>query len=382
VGRVADWLFTPTPAVHAAAPVPAIAGAASAGRLATSSTSRANTPYGFGPPLAPFTFEGVAPPWWDRDAAMSLPTISRGRDLICSAVSGLPFTFWTVNASTLPVVERQIPPYSWWTRPDPDRTRQWLLSWTVDDLLFYEQAHWLVTDRYATTFPSAFRRIPPGDLQIDNGVITVTDADGKRRQVPPRDVIEFLSPLEGLLSNGWRAISIAMQLDAAADRFAGTEVPAGVLEEQDTAEEMSADELQELAEQFALARHMNTTAATNRHVRYREIDYDASKMQLVEGRTYQALELARLANIPPYLVGAPAGTGMTYQNGQQARRDLLDFGAAPFLACIDQTLSGPNVTPAGTAVRLDRSVWLDEPAELHRDPLVPDPAPTPTVTAP
>ena len=37
-------------------------------------------------------------------------------------------------------------------------------------------------------------------------------------------------------------------------------------------------------------------------------------MQLVEGRTYQALELARLANVPPYLVGAPAGTGMTYQN--------------------------------------------------------------------
>jgi hypothetical protein len=64
---------------------------------------------------------------------------------------------------------------------------------------------------------------------------------------------------------------------------------------------------------------------------------------------------------------------MTYQNGQQARRDLLDFGAAPFLACIDQTLSGPNVTPAGIAVRLDRSVWLDEPVG---DPLVPTTTPT------
>lgn len=379
MGRFVDWLLSDV--VTAAAPPPVIEGAAGRVALAHSSTSRATTPFGFGPPLAPFTIDGGAPPWWDRDAAMSLPTISRGRDLICSAASGLPFTFWTVDTSRTPPVELRSPQLSWGDRPDPDRTRQWLLSWTIDDLLFYEQAHWLITGRYATSFPSSFRRIPPGDLQVDNGVVTITDPDGKRTRVAPRDVVEFLSPIEGLLSNGWRAISIAMQLDAAADRFAGTEVPAGVLEEQEGSEDLSGDELTELAESFAAARHANTTAATNKYVRYREIDYDASKMQLVEGRTYQALELARLANIPPYLVGAPAGTGMTYQNGQQARRDLLDFGAAPLITCIDQTLSGPNVTPRGTAVRLDRSVWLDPTGEIVN----PDPEPsfrsTPTPTA-
>jgi hypothetical protein len=90
-------------------------------------------------------------------------------------------------------------------------------------------------------------------------------------------------------------------------------------------------------------------------------------MQLVEGRTYQALEMARLSNIPPYLVGAPAGTGMTYLNGQQARQDLVDFGAAPYVACIEQTLSGPNVTPRGTLVRLDLNVWLRNPFTTPTD---------------
>ena len=303
-------------------------------------------------------FEYPATEWWGRDAAMSLPTISRCRDLICSAVGALPFTLWTVDNERVPAVEQQIPDLGWMQRPDPDRTRQWLLAWTVDDLLFYEVAHWQITRRYADTYPAAFRRIPPGDLHVDqtSGRCTINGTE-----VDPGDVVGFLSPLEGLLTNGYRAISIALQLDDAADRFAANEVPAGILEEQDGAEDMDADELARQAATFADARRQNTTAAVNKYLRYREVNYDASKMQLVEGRTYQALELARLGNVPPYLVGAPAGTGMTYQNALQAKGDLIDFGAGPFIGCIEQTLSGPNVTPRGQSVRLDQNAWLRNP---------------------
>lgn len=352
MGRLADWVLGPPATVEAAAGSVA---------LARHGTGRATVPWGFGPPLEPFTFPD-APPWWDREAAMSLPTVARCRDLICSTVGQLPFTLWTVDVSQVPAVERRIPGAGWFERPDPDRTRQWLLAWTCDDLYFYERCHWLVTRRYADTFPAAFTRVPPGDLQEDGGRWTVTDVDGHRRPVDPRDVVEFLAPDDGMLSKGWRAISIALQLDSAADRFAATEVPAGVLEEQDLGQEdMSGDELSEQALRFATARQMNTTAATNRYFKYREIPYDASKMQLVEARTYQALELARLGDVPPYLVGAPAGTGMTYQNGQQARQDLVDFGCQTYITTIEQTLSGPNVTPRGQAVRLDLNVWLRNP---------------------
>jgi hypothetical protein len=73
------------------------------------------------------------------------------------------------------------------------------------------------------------------------------------------------------------------------------------------------------------------------------------------------LELARVANIPPYFIGAPAGTGMTYLNAAQAKQDLIDYGAAPFITTIEQTLTGPNVTPHGQAVRLDLNAWLRNP---------------------
>lgn len=320
--------------------------------------------WGFGPPLEPFTFEGFAP-WWDRAAAMSLPTISRCRDLIVSAVSALPLTFWRVDWSAVPPIEARTPPPSWSARPDPDRTRQWLLAWTVDDLMFYERAHWEITERFAASdgaWPAAFRRLPPGTLELNKaGTHATIDDDYGRRVVPVADIVEFLSPIEGLLSNGYRAISIALQLDAAAERFAACEIPAGVLEEQDGSEDLSAEELAELADTFAAARQLNTTAATNKYVKYRETPVDADALQLVEGRTYQALELSRLGNVPPYLAGAPAGTGMTYLNGQQSRQDLIDFGALPYIGCIEQTLSGPNVTPRNVSVRLDLNAWLRNP---------------------
>ena len=358
MGRFTDWFFG---TVETAAPAPSVAAAAGAVALARGHPSRHATLPGINSEhLLPVEWSGVAMAGWSRESAMTIPTISRARDLICSAVGALPFTLWRVDFTQPRPVESQAPPAGWMARPDPDRTRQWLLAWTTDDLFFYGLAHWQITRRYAAPndYPAAFARIMPGELHVDaaTGRTTVNGAE-----VDPRDVVEFLSPIDGLLANGWRAISIALQLDDAADRFAGTEVPAGVLEEQDGGEDLTADELTVLAETFTEARRSNTTAAVNKYVRYREVQIDASAMQLVEGRTYQALELARLANVPPYLVGAPAGTGMTYQNAVQARGDLIDFGALPYIGCIEQTLGGPNVTPRGHAVRLDTDAWLRNP---------------------
>ena len=88
---------------------------------------------------------------------------------------------------------------------------------------------------------------------------------------------------------------------------------------------------------------------------------DPSRLQLVEARLHQRGELANAANIPAYFVSAPAGTGMTYMNAAQAKQDLIDFGAMPYVQAIEQTLSGPNVTPRTQSVRLDVNAWLRNP---------------------
>ncbi len=224
-------------------------------------------------------------------------------------------------------------------------------------MLFYGRAFWIVTSRFGNGFPATFTWIPAADVQTRDQA--GPQWFGPSKQVTfngidlnPNDVVQFLSPIQGLLSMGARSIRTNINLDTSAERFAKNQTPAGVLRQVD-GEPLSAEELSELAAGFAEARNNNAIAALNQYVQWKESYMDPSKLQLTEARTYQALEMARIANIPPYLVGAPSGSGMTYQNAQQARQDLYLFGAKPFIDCIEQTLSMNNITPRGRYIYLD-----------------------------
>ena len=328
--------------------------------LSTAPERSANRGWGVGRSrLAPFDWAPPTAGLWSRESALGVPTISRARDLICSTVAALPITLWSVrfDPATGTDVEARLPPPGWAVRPDPDRTRQHLIAWTSDDLFFYGRAYWRVTDRYDNTYPSAFRRMAATDVGIDaSGHITF---NGK--QVPPGDVVEFLAPGDGILYTGARAIQTAINLDSAAERFSTAEIPAGWLAQRENSEPMSSDELADMADAWQAARLARTTAALNPWLEWHESTMDPARLQLTEARQHQALELARVANIPSFLVGAPSGGSLTYQNSVQAKSDLLDFGCLPMVATIEQTLSGPNVTPRGQFVRLYTDAWLRSP---------------------
>ena len=73
--------------------------------------------------------------------------------------------------------------------------------------------------------------------------------------------------------------------------------------------------------------------------------------------------MARVANIPAYLVSAPQeGSGLTYTNVQDSNRQLYLYGAKPFLECIQQTLSASNVLPRNRFVEFDVEGYLAEEA--------------------
>ena len=311
--------------------------------------------------LAPFDFAPATADVWSREAAMSIPAVSRARDLICTAVGALPIQLMTVkfNRNSGQPVEELLPPPAWANRLDVNRPRQHTLAWLTDDLFFNARAYLRITERsQSTSYPLHFELMRSCDLSIDaNGKVTWL---GKPID-DPNDVVEFVSPLDGLLHVGYRAIQTALNLELAAERFALAEIPAGWLEQTENSEPLTTDELTEMAESFAAARRQRTIAALNPYVRYRESTMDPGRLQLVEARQHSAVELARLCNIPAYFLNAPAGTGMTYLNATQAKQDLIDFGAMPYIQCIEQTLGGPNVTPNGQAIRLDTNSWLRNP---------------------
>lgn len=303
-------------------------------------------------------------PDFTRQQAMQIPTISRARDLICSLIGCLEFHQYAKQWVNDDYEDVDLPDDVWFHQPDPNVTRSFLLSWTTDDLIFYGRAFWIVTSRLGNGFPNSFTWIPASNVQTRDQAGPLWYGPSKEIyfngfRLDPNDVVQFISPIQGLLSAGARAIRTNINLDTSAERFARNQTPAGVLK-QTEGEPLSAEELSEMAAAFASARNNNAIAALNQYVDWKESYMDPSKLQLTEARTYQALEMARVANIPPYLVGAPTGSGMTYQNSQQARQDLYLFGAKPYAECISQTLSMNNVTPRGRYVYLDIEKYLEE----------------------
>lgn len=297
------------------------------------------------------------------ERALSVPTISRARDLIASMIGSLDLKQYTLQWTGEDYEEIHIPGESWMTRPDPRVTRNFIMANTFSDLFFYGRAFWFINSRYSNGFPATFEWLPAGSVSTPDqagpqyfGISKQIDFLGI--DLNPNDVVQFLSPINGLLWQGNRVIEIALRLDIAARRFAANEIAAGYLQQVE-GEPMSGDELADLASAWSAARNVNAIGALNQYVKFVEFTSDPSKLQLMEGREHAALELARMANIPPYMVGVSTG-GMTYQNAQQARQDLYLFGAKPFINAIEETLSLDTITPRGRHVRFDVEKYLTE----------------------
>jgi hypothetical protein len=254
-------------------------------------------------------------------------------------------------------------PRTWLRRPDPTVPYQFLMSWTFDDLLFFGRAFWYITSRTADGYPATFTRLPAGSVTTTDMVGPVWFAPSQQvffngGQLDPKDLVQFLSPAQGLIYAAPSAIETALKLEQARNRNATSAIPAGILK-QTGGEPLSAQELADLAASFNAARATNQTAALNEYLNYQETLTSPDKMLLIESSQYQSLECARLANVPPYLVGVATGA-YSYQSAQQARADLYIFGVKMYAEAIAQTLSLNNVLPNGTYVEFDAEGYLAE----------------------
>jgi hypothetical protein len=307
--------------------------------------------------------------------ALSIPTISRARDLIVSMVAALDFKTYVLewDDAAEEYVRRYVPGESWMTQPDPHVTRNFIIANTVQDLILHGRAFWYVTTRYSTGFPASFTWLPHDSVNTPDeagpewfGPSQEVYFNGV--EVDINNVVQFLAPVNGLLWQGARAIDIAYRLDEAAKRFASNEITAGYLQQKD-GEPMSGEELSELSAAWAEARQHKAIGALNQHVEWREFDSTPDKLQLVQGREHAAKELTRVANIPPYLVGVEVG-GYTYMNANQARQDLYLFGAKPYIDCIEETLSMNSIIARGKHVEMNVDAYLAEAEIMNQEPAV------------
>jgi phage portal protein BeeE len=294
---------------------------------------------------------------------MSVATISRARDLMASVISCMPLKMYNEMWNGDEMEQVNIAPRTWLRQPDPSVTYPFLMAWTFDDLFFYGRAFWYITARTQDGYPTAFTRLPAGSVTTQDQSGPVWFAPSKEvyfqgNMIDPKDLVQFLSPIQGIVYMSEQTVATAIKLEAARYRNAESSIPAGVLK-QTGGEPLSATELADLASAFNAARATNQTAALNEFLSYTETTATPDKMLLIDAANYQALECARLTNVPPYLVGVSTGS-YSYQSSEQARADLYIFGVKAYADCIAATLSQNNVLPRGTYVKFDTSSYLDE----------------------
>jgi hypothetical protein len=316
-----------------------------------------------------------------EQTALSLPTVSRARDLLASTISGLEFRQYIKQWNGTEYEEIYVPNESWMENPDPKVPRQFILANTVTDLWMTGRAFWAITSRNATDGrPMSFQWIPSSNIETPNqigpqffGMPESILFNGT--ELDPNEVITFLAPTTGLMYSGRRAVSIATHLDQYADRAATIETVPGYLQQTSAGETMSGEELGDLAAQWAQARKEgNVIGALNNYVEFKEFKADPLQVNASQ-REYQALDLSRICSVPAYLVSAPTpGASMTYQNASQARQDLWLFGAHMLATAISSRLSMNDVVSRGRYVCFDTRELLAI-GEMHDalvEPQVPD----------
>jgi len=298
-----------------------------------------------------------------RNRAMSVPTVSRARDLMASVIGCMPLKMYNEMWNGTEMEKMPLAPRTWLRKIDPALPNNFILSWTFDDLFFFGRAFWFITSRTADHFPASYTRLPAAMVQTLDQAGPVWFAPSKQivfqgGELDPNDVVQFLSPIQGIVYQSVQAVATALKLENARYRNASSAIPAGVLR-QTGGEPLSGQELADLAASFNHARETNQTAALNEFVNYTETQTSPDKMLLIDSSNYQSLEMCRLCNIPSYLAGISVG-GYSYVSNQGARLDLFSFGVKPYAECIASTLSQNNVLPAGTYVEFDVQKYLSE----------------------
>ena len=300
-----------------------------------------------------------------RNRAMQVPAISRARDLHASVISAMPLKMYRErwNDASREMTYEDLAPRSWLRRPDPSIPYETLMAWTFDDLFFFGRAFWYITSRTQDGYPASYTRLPAGSITTEDQVGPVWFAPSNAvffqgGEIDPSLLVQFISPLQGVIYSSEQAIATALKIEDARYRNANTAIPSGVLK-QTGGEPLSAQELADLAAAFNQARMTNQTCALNEYLSYEATTATPDRMLLIESAQFSALQMAQICNIPPYLLGVPTGS-YAYTNSRESRWDLWLYGTKTYAECITSTLSANSILPNGTFLEFDTNEYLGE----------------------
>ena len=285
----------------------------------------------------------------DRGTALQVATVSRCRNLICGVISYLPLELY--KKSTGEELESPI----WLEQPDIRQPRAVTLAYTVDSLIFYGVAYWRVTSLYADDGrPSGFEWVANTRITVStdqNGYeVSYYLVDGNR--VPMSGIgslVTFQSLLPGVLETGGRTIQAALDIQKASSVSAATPMATSVI--RNNGADLPEAQIQGILASWKSARANRSTAYLTSQLEVQNIGFSPKDMMYNEASQYLSTEIARLMNVPAFMVSSDMNNSMTYQNVLDSRKEYVAYTLQPYICAIEERLSMDDITRRGNIVK-------------------------------
>lgn len=296
-----------------------------------------------------------------RAAALGVPAVLRGRNLICS-IATLPLVQYDpsgvpVRSALFDQIETGIPNVV-------------TLAMLVEDLLLDGIGWWHVTERGWNGFPTKVERVapnrvhlqqPPGGQPLSHlpsGIDPKSAVWIDQDVIPGSDMIRFDSPQPALLVAARRAIRRAVALENAAEMYASNPRPADYFTPKDGYPEQPTTVIEDALDAWDDSRQDNATAYVPGFLTYNGVDSPSPRdLQLAELQARAALDIANAIGLDPEDLGVST-TSRTYQNVTDRRIDRINDVLSMFMRAVTDRLSMNDVTRQGYRVAFDLTDYL------------------------
>lgn len=292
-----------------------------------------------------------ATPKLQRADAMKVSSFARARNLICGTGATIPLALYRKSTG------EEIGSPVWLEQPSLTQPRFVTIAWTIDSLMMYGNAYWEVTELYEEDGrPRRFEWVANTrvtfDLDLYNTTVTQYYVDGTARPMAGLgSLITFQGFDEGVLARGGQTLQAAIDVQKAMAVSATSPFPTGVLK--NSGADLDPKEVQGLLAAWKQARNNRSTAYLTSTLEYTPVQFSPKDMVYSDSLQYLATEIARLCNIPAYMLSADMNNSMTYSNVMDERKQFFAYSLMPYLEAISARLSMNDITANGNEVRFE-----------------------------
>lgn len=280
-----------------------------------------------------------------RDAAITIPAVSKARNLLVSAIAKNPLV--ALNADG-PLADKDQPTFLYRTNGQVSPYER--MVWTVDSLIFWGVALWLV-ERGADGAILDASWVRQKDWKITNGQILVDDVP-----VDAADVILFNSSFEGLLNVAGRTLRGAIDTENAWTGRMRNPIPLVELRVTDDTN-LEQEEIDAYVQAWGKARRQIDGAVGATPMGMELVDHGSVDPALfLEGRNAIRTDVGSFLNVRASMLdGTSSIDSLTYVTKDGERNAFFDLDLPFWTDAIVHRLSQDDVVPRGQRVRFDFS---------------------------